>query len=1656
MWQNEYTSNTAEMSQKELRSECALAFEGGDKQDAKRLLPQIEQPDDIRITSYMYVPGVGNATQVSLLHMAAANGWMDIIIDLITNKCDTNCKDSHGRTPLHYAVINNHLEVVRYFIDEQHCDPMTRDNNDNTPLHYTCRNRHIDIMKYLLSTGKVNPLARNKYGIHPILIINYRKKLPMLHLAAKQGWIDIAIDLITKYKCDINSKDSNGHTPLYYAVINNHLEVVRYFINEQHCDPMTEDNDGNTPLHSACHHSHIDIVQYLLSTGKVNPLARNKDDIAPMFELDRRRRLPMLHLAAREGWMDIAIDLITKYKCDINSKDSNGRTPLYYAASNNHLEVVRYFINEQQCDPMTKDNDGNTPLHIAVINNHLEVVRCFLNEQHCDPMTRDNDGNTPLHIAASNNHLEVVRYLIIEQHCDPMTKDNDDDTPLHYACRHSHIDIVRYLLSTGKVNPLARNKHGIYPKFKLDHIRRLSMLHLAAYKGWMDILNKYKCDTTYRDTHGCTPLHYAASSNHLEVVKYLIIEQRSDPTNRDNDGDTPLHYACRHSHIDIVRYLLSTGKVNPLARNKDDEPPIFIIDHRRLPLIHLAAHQGWMVIFIDLITKYMCDTAIYWDSHGHTPLYYAICNKHMEIVRHIINTQHYDPMTKDNVQYLLSTGQMLKNNNEEMPQEYVSLPLLHMAAVCGWLDIIDDLISKYKCDIKSKDSNGRTPLHYAVINNHLEVVRYLIEQHCDPMTKNNDGNTPLHYACHHSHIDIVQYLLSTGQVNPLARNKDDKAPMFKLDHIRRLPMLHLAAYKGWMDILNKYKCDTTYRDTHGCTPLHYAASSNHLEVVKYLIIEQHSDPMNRDNDGDTPLHCACRHSHIDIVRYLLSTGKVNPLARNKFGIPLIFILDHRRRLPMLHLAAREGWMDIAINLITKYKCDINSNDSNGRTPLYYAASNNHLEVVRYFINEQHCDPMTRVNNGDTPLHIACRYGYANVVQYLLSTGKVDPLAENNNKETPVDIATQINSYDLLKLFQSFPQCEKGFPVHTYTKLILTGYSGAGKTTISQMILLLANKAGFSSWFSSGRVTDVECFTAGIIPLHVKSKVNEVGNMVIYDFAGQREYYSSHGAVLERIMRNSAALFVCIIDLSQSMDKISESIHYWISFIENACSSAQVSSHVIIVGSHADLVKSSQELRKKSSLVESIAQSRLKQLTYGGFASMDCRESKAKEAHHFRSLLSTSQQAILSSQPKMNLYCHVLYAFLRTKLGKTGCSLQELVTALVLQKDFSHKSGLLTESLSSLSDKGLILFVQNHEHPQSSWVVVDKEALLREVNGTLFAPEHFKQYRQISSNTGIVPIATLEKIFPQYSSDMLVGCLESMEFCHRVDLSTLQATNLKATLSPPPTEDNQLFFSSLVKEHRPSDLPSPIFGWCLGCSDPHQFFSNRFLHVLLLRLAFTYPLASKHLSPSSPLYGLERQCKVWQNGICWKSGSGVSTIVEIVDRNRWVIVLVSRKTREAAQTCSSVIRMILDLQHQLCSVVATCECLISPSLLDRYSFDALPDIDLFDLPSVAKAMLLRQPQHEFLLDRKDGMNTYSTDEALSCEPYYLLQPSSVCQLFNQSMASQPVPDPLLQEVFKCQLPYQKPQYLKELRECVDNYSIFAGRNPLVSCSVHAVL
>ena len=946
--------------------------------------------------------------------------------------------------------------------------------------------------------------------------------------------------------------------------------------------------------------------------------------------------------------------------------------------------------------------------------------------------------------------------------------------------------------------------------------------------------------------------------------------------------------------------------------------------------------------------------------------------------------------------------------------------LLHLAAYWGWEDVVDELVSVYGCSIMCEDVNKNIPLHYAAYRGHLELTKYftngprlLID------VKNSYGETPLHLACHTGQLNIIRYLINKTQYNPSCRTYYGSTP------------LHYACSNGHLKIaqylIREAHCNPSFENIEGTTPLHYACRYGHLNIAQYLIREAHCNPSCVSNDGWTPLYYACRKGHLKIAQYLIREAHCDSSCVTNDG------------WTPLHYACQNGHLSIAQYLIREAHCNPSCKNNGDWTSLHYACSNGHLKIAQYLISETHCNPSCVSFDGWTPLHHACLRNHTHIVQYLLSTGKVNPLAENRSGCTAMYYA---KNFEIIKLFQPFEECRTAYPVHTFTKLILTGDSGAGKTSLTELIVRLATHSSTAIEC----VADVQCFTAGIVPHHIQS---ELGNFIVYDFAGQQEYYSSHAAVLEHVMQQSAVMFLCLVDLSKSNESICQSLHYWLSFINNACSSVAVMSHVAIVGSHSDLVQSSEEKKGKSSLIQAMAIRKIVHQDFAHFAgylSMDCRQGNTDASRQLVSMLTNSQNAINTSQPVISFYCHVLYAFLRTKLDVVGCSFQYLTSAITEENDSSlpNDPSVLTELLTTLSDKGLILFLNS---PQSSWIVVKTEYLLNEVNGVLFAPPHFKEHRVLASNTGIVPASTLCEVFPKYDHKMLLGFLESLDFCRPVNPSVLQYTNLQTT--PSQSTADLFFFPGLVQSERPDNLIQQAtleFGWSLGCVDEYQFLSSRFLHMLLLSVAYKFPLASR-FSPSSSVSGLQRMCTVWRNGISWRDDNDVTTVIELLDNNRQVLMAMSCRPVECGKLRSSLIGLIRHLQQVHCPSVEIREYLILPDLVRQYPLGDLPDTSLFDMYNVARSILHCKP---IVLSYKDGRGCLDTT-SLPLEPYHLiaqLAPRYVCQLFNPNMADQPVPEILLREVRK-HFNESTPQVYKELRELMDELSIFAGNNPLVS-------
>ncbi|KAJ6127921.1 hypothetical protein N7471_009138 [Penicillium samsonianum] len=84
---------------------------------------------------------------------------------------------------------------------------------------------------------------------------------------------------------------------------------------------------------------------------------------------------------------------------------------------------------------------------------------------------------------------------------------------------------------------------------------------------------------------------------------------------------------------------------------------------------------------------------------------------------------------------------------------------LHIAAQKGHERIVRVLLLRGSMDANKQDSDGRTPLIHAVIENHDSVVRLLLSHGARIGVYDCDGRSALHWAVLHQRLDILQLLL---------------------------------------------------------------------------------------------------------------------------------------------------------------------------------------------------------------------------------------------------------------------------------------------------------------------------------------------------------------------------------------------------------------------------------------------------------------------------------------------------------------------------------------------------------------------------------------------------------------------------------------------------------------------------------------------------------------------------------------------------------------------------------------------------------------------------------------------------------------------------------------------------------------------------------
>ncbi|KAH6679254.1 Glycerophosphoryl diester phosphodiesterase family-domain-containing protein [Halenospora varia] len=201
--------------------------------------------------------------------------------------------------------------------------------------------------------------------------------------------------------------------------------------------------------------------------------------------------------------------------------------------------------------------------------------------------------------------------------------------------------------------------------------------------------------------------------------------------------------------------------------------------------------------------------------------------------------------------------------------------------------LLDTLEPNQRAALKSKDTYGRFPLHYAAQFGFVVVcelvMKYMqdwgqfnVENGIDaPEWQDNEGLAPLHLSVIGGHPLTTQALLTAENWQGM---NDHKAAM-RRDISKSSAVLALATKSNFSRIVKQLVdagVDINWQDKIGETALHIAARFGHEECAKTLLagtVDQKANlELTEKTFSWTPLHVAAVDGHLSIVELLITAG----------------------------------------------------------------------------------------------------------------------------------------------------------------------------------------------------------------------------------------------------------------------------------------------------------------------------------------------------------------------------------------------------------------------------------------------------------------------------------------------------------------------------------------------------------------------------------------------------------------------------------------------------------------------------------------------------------------------------------------------------------------------------------------------------------------
>jgi len=478
-------------------------------------------------------------------------------------------------------------------------------------------------------------------------------------------------------------------------------------------------------------------------TGWCLPLMLGFVLVRPGALLPAAYNIAVVADAAKADDLPAVLKLI-KDHADVNAPANDGSSALLWAAFHSDAEMTKALLAAGAWVD-TPNHYGVTPLLLASRNGDVEVMRALL-EAGANPTRWHPEGETPLMAAARTGRVDAVKLLLSRGSLVNAADPFQEETALMWASAEGHVDMVKALLAAGADPNLKAHVSTITERKDADH-----------------------------PSGGFTALMFATRNGHTDVVEALI-KGGADPKLTNADGATATIVAIVNDRFDLAKELLDLGA------DPNDGSLFFAVDMHDATT-DMRAHDGSRMQPShpnNLTALGMVKVLLDLGADVNKPFIGALHSTTLCCGASINSSPFYRAATAADIEVLklmLAHGAKIEWSPTEVkkegkgpgrPNPNVGKTAV-MAAMKGGLGapIAGGPGFTRIGPPQFREPGSRDP---------LEALKLLLAAGADPNVKAPDGTTPLHEAVQEEQVPMIRALVADGAKLD-AVNKDNLTPL---------------------------------------------------------------------------------------------------------------------------------------------------------------------------------------------------------------------------------------------------------------------------------------------------------------------------------------------------------------------------------------------------------------------------------------------------------------------------------------------------------------------------------------------------------------------------------------------------------------------------------------------------------------------------------------------------------------------------------------------------------------------------------------------------------------------------------------------------------------------------------------------------------------